>query len=115
MNTPVNDVRILFDMIAILKPKVHHKLRMLMNELGGSHMVVMTHVFQWLMCVFTNTSICKDITRVIWDAMLIEGSKVLFKATLAMIGMIEQTIMSVKTYGKIVIIQSNTLDRPKKQ
>ena len=83
MNTTITDVRIMFELLAQVKPKIYKKLQDLMKNFGGgSYMVVMSFVFQWFVCLFTNMSIHRNISRIIWDSLLLEGSVVFFKAAL---------------------------------
>ena len=95
-------MKILFDFIGQMKPKIYTKLKELIAQMDGSHMVVLSFAFQWFVCLFCNSSINKEITKVIWDFLLVDGCKVLFKAALVMIGMIENEILSSKTFEEYI-------------
>jgi len=82
------DIRILFEILDSLNPRLYRKLKDLIADADGSHATVMTHAFQWFVCLYTNNKINKVITKIIWDYLLIDGSIILFKAALAIISMV---------------------------
>lgn len=51
--------------------------------MNNEFMVVLMSTFQWFVCLFTNTSFQKNISRVILDHLLLDGIVVLFKAGIA--------------------------------
>jgi hypothetical protein len=102
-------LKVLWEMVTVLFPKVHQKLMSLIRELdiSGSYLCVFSHFIQWFVCLFTNSSLNRNIRRVLFDYLLLEGITVLFKASIAFMGFLEPFILATSSFGTCVIIQTS--------
>ena len=57
---------------------------------------------QWFVCLFSY-NLQPEISDEIWDNFLVKGSKILFKAGLSIISLIEKNVMSCKEFSKLSV------------
>ena len=57
---------------------------------------------QWFVCLFTY-NIQPEVSDVIWDHLLLQGSKALFRASLSIVSLIERNLLKCSEFSKILM------------
>lgn len=83
MNSVLSFVKLICEVLTQTHPKVVQVMKIVVKNNGGEGMILTSgFVIQWLICLFTNTNLNREMRRCILDHFLIEGLPVLIKAAL---------------------------------
>lgn len=100
MESVITYVHILFEILHHTHPQVVKKMKMIMKKMESEgFMLTMSFVFQWFVCLFTNTNLDRKLRLIIIDHFLLQGVTALFKAALAYFDVIEQAVANVSCFG----------------
>ena len=67
-------------------------------------------IYKWLLSLFIQ-SVHPDVQMIIWDMLLLEGTVVLFKSIIALVGIFENEIMSITSLEEANVFFGNTIER----
>jgi hypothetical protein len=99
------DIDVLTDLIKVRAPLVNEK----MNEFGLPWIVIMT---KWLICLFAEVLPVETALRV-WDVIFSEGSKIIFRAGLAIVLILKDDIMRVNDMNELAQLFRNISKDPR--
>ena len=88
MLTILSDVDIIFTLFCIQHPKISQSINCNKEKLTSM-------LLSWLICLFSREPIHKEVTRAIWDCLMVEGIVAIYKAALAMLCFLKNVLENV--------------------
>lgn len=109
MDSTITYIRIVFEMLHHTHPRIYARMKEIIASIDGgdAFMLTMSAVFQWFVCLFTNSGLQKSIRLLVLDYFLVEGVPALFKAALALFDHLQDKILSVHEFGTLALMQTN--------
>lgn len=87
------DIFVIGELVRLREPLINEKI----NELGIPWAVILT---KWLVCLFSEVLPVETVLR-IWDAMFTEGSKIIFRTSLAIVFMLKEDILKCNDISEL--------------
>lgn len=87
------DIHVISELVRLREPLINEKI----NELGIPWAVILT---KWLICLFSEVLPVETVLR-IWDVMFAEGTKIIFRASLAIIFILKEDIMKCNDISEL--------------
>lgn len=99
------DIYVISELVKLREPLINEKI----NELGMPWAVILT---KWLICLFSEVLPVETVLR-IWDVMFIEGYKIIFRSSLAIIITLKEDIMKTTDISEIAELFRNVSKDPR--
>lgn len=100
MDGVMANTRIFYELLSLTHPRCYERMKKIAETMDSNFVATVSFVFQWFVCLFTSSNLPVEVTRTIWDYLLIEGASVLFRAGLALFDFLEPAILKCHDYGK---------------
>lgn len=98
------DMHVISELVKLQQPLIYEKV----NELGLPWAVILT---KWLICVFSEVLPVETVLR-IWDVMIAEGHKIIFRVALGIIYVLKDEIMRANDINDLAEIFRNLDTNP---
>lgn len=99
------DIHVISELVRLREPLINEKV----NELGMPWAVILT---KWLICLFSEVLPVETVLR-IWDVILAEGYKIIFRASLAIISTLKEDIMATNDISELAELLRNVAKDPR--